>query len=103
MKLAQGAALKCKLQVPLEVHTLMKDSHNQDTILGLAVENRMANRFYLSIVGPDMARVASEVGKLRQHSECFVQPQNVFLSPGEAPFLQRGFGDSLNVVVSSTR
>ena len=88
--------------MPLEVHTLMKDSRNQDTILGLAVENRMASRFYLSMAGPDMARVASEVGKLRQHSECFVQPQDVFLSAGKAPFLQRGFGDSLNVVVSFT-
>lgn len=89
--------------MPFEVHALVEDGRNQHTILGLAIEDRMAGGFYLSIAGANMARVASEVGKLRQPLERFMQSQYVFFSVREPPLLQKGLGDFLNVGVSFTR
>jgi hypothetical protein len=40
----------------------MKDAHNHDAILGLAVENRMAGGLYFSVTRPDMARITPKVG-----------------------------------------
>jgi hypothetical protein len=40
--------------VPVEIHTLVKDAHDQNAIVGLAVEKRMAGGFYLSVAGTDM-------------------------------------------------
>ena len=60
---------KYELQVPLEIHALMKDAYDQNAFLGLAVENRMTTGFYFSVAGPDMARIAPDVGKVRQHLE----------------------------------
>ncbi len=80
----------------------MEDAHNQDAIPGPPIENRMACSFYLAIARPDMARVASKVGKFNQQLECFVQTQNVFFGAYEAPFSQRDLGDVLNVGVSFT-
>lgn len=57
----------------------------------------MARGFDLSISWPDIACVTPEVGKFRQHTERFVQPQNVFLGLGEAPSLQRGYSDGFDV------
>src|ERR1700692_3050889 len=77
--------LDAKLQVPPEIHPLMKNAHNQNAIRGLAVENRMTGGFDLLIAEPDIARVASEVGKRRQPLEGCMQPQDVLFRADEAP------------------
>ena len=87
------------LQVPPKIHMLMKGPYDKDTIPGLAVKYRMARGFDLAIAWPDIARVASKIGKFRQHSERFVQPQNVFFRAVKAPSSQEGFGDGIDVGV----
>ena len=94
---------KYELQVPLEIHALMKDAYDQNAFLGLAVENRMAGGFYLSITRPDMTHITPEVGEVYQHLERFMQSQNVFLSACQSPLLQRPLGDGLDVGVRLTR
>lgn len=81
----------------------MKDANNQDAILDLAVEYRMTGGFDPSIAEPDMACIASQVGKRRQSLERGMQPQDIRLGTDEAPLPQRGFGDLFNVGVSFTR
>ena len=90
-------------QVPLEIHALVKDAHDQNAISGLTVENRMAGGFYLSVTGPDIAGITSEVGKRHRHMERFMQIQNAFFSPLQSQLSQRRFGNGLNIGVCFTR
>jgi len=89
--------------VPPEIHTLMQDAHDQDSIVGLPIEHRMARGFYLAIATPDIARVASEVRKFDEPLECFMLAQDIFFGPGEAPLPNGEFGNGLNILGSLNR
>ncbi len=65
----------------------MQDAHNQDAMLGRAVENHMAHRADHSIAQPNMARVATVVREMRQPLERLMKLQDVFVGAGKAPFL----------------
>jgi hypothetical protein len=81
----------------------MKDAHNQNAIIDLAVENRMTAGFYFSVAGPDMARITPNVGKFRQHLERPMYSQNISFSASKSPLSQRAVGNSLNGGVCLTR
>jgi hypothetical protein len=74
--------------VASEIHMLVKNAHDQDAVPGLAVENRVAGGFDLSVTGADVARIAPEVGKFGQPLESVVQILDLLFSVGEAPSLQ---------------
>lgn len=88
-------------QVPLEIHALVKDAHDQNAISGLTVENRMAGGFYLSVTGPDIAGITSEVGKRHQHLERFMQIQNAFFSACLSPNCRNGASAMASISASA--
>lgn len=92
-----GVRRAAELQMPSEIHVLMQDAHDKDAVPGLAVEDGMACGVDPAVSGPDLARVASQLGEFRQRSERFVQPEDVPLGAGEAPPLQGEFGNRLHV------
>jgi hypothetical protein len=81
----------------------MKDARDQDDIHGLAVEDGMAGGFYLLAAGAEMARVASEVRKVRHPSERFLQPRDVFSARARPIVAERLGQNVLNAGVSFTR
>ena len=90
------------LQVPLDIHALMQNAHDQDAALGFAVEYRVAGSLHSHIARADMARVTSNIWKLCQPLECLVQPQDILLGVDNSPPLQKVVSDNLDVGVSFT-
>ena len=71
--------------MPFEIHPLMQDPHNHDAIRCIAVENGMTGGFYLAISRSNVACIASDLGKCREHAEGIVQAKNISFSGARTP------------------